>query len=77
MSERGHRPDGGSLRLAKTDPLAQALVESIHAGDLRTLNRLLEEHPGLAAARIVDDKGGSATPLHAVTDWPGFFPRWA
>jgi ankyrin repeat protein len=73
MSET-HRPDAGSLRLAKTDPLAQALEESIHAGDLQTLNRLLGENPGLAAARIVNDKGGSATPLHAVTDWPGFFP---
>jgi hypothetical protein len=73
--ETGTGPDGGSLRLAKIDPLAQALVESIHAGDVQTLNRLLREHPGLATARIVDEKGGSATPLHAVTDWPGFFPN--
>ncbi|MGH3254924.1 MAG: ankyrin repeat domain-containing protein [Streptosporangiaceae bacterium] len=35
---------------------------------------MLAAHPGLAAARIADDKG-SATPLHAAADWPGFFPR--
>jgi ankyrin repeat protein len=29
----------------------------------------------MASARIVDAKGGSGTPLHAATDWPGFFPR--
>jgi uncharacterized protein len=23
----------------------------------------------------VDDKGGSGTALHAVTDWPGYFPN--
>jgi ankyrin repeat protein len=74
MSGNGIGPDGGSLRLAKTDALATALVDSIHAGDVQTVTRLLGEHPGLATARIVDDIGGSATPLHAVTDWPGFFP---
>jgi ankyrin repeat protein len=63
------------LRLSRSDPVAQALVEAIHAGDVRSLTVLLQEHPGLAAARIVDDKGGSGTPLHAVTDWPGFFPH--
>ena len=36
---------------------------------------MLDEHPGLAASRIVDVKGGSGTPLHAATDWPGFFPH--
>ena len=63
------------MRLASSDPLAQALVQSIHGGEVEELKGLLREHPGLAAARIVDDKGGSGTPLHAVTDWPGFFPR--
>jgi hypothetical protein len=33
-------------------------------GDLEGLERLLREHPGLAAARIADDQGGSRTPLH-------------
>jgi ankyrin repeat protein len=63
------------LRLSGSDPVAQALVAAIHAGDLGALTGLLHDHPGLAAARLVDDKGGSGTPLHAAADWPGFFPQ--
>jgi uncharacterized protein len=66
---------GQQLRLLRSDPVAQALVAAIHAGELGSLAELLGEHPGLAAARIVDDKGGSGTPLHAAADWPGFFPH--
>lgn len=70
------RPDlGQGLRLPRRDPVAQALVDAIHAGQVEPLAALLREHPGLAAARIVDDKGGSGTPLHAAADWPGFFPH--
>jgi hypothetical protein len=67
--------DPHPLRLSRSDPVAQALVDAIHAGDVGLLAQLLREHPGLAAARLVDDKGGSGTPLHAVTDWPGYFPH--
>src|ERR1700729_3812877 len=72
-AESGHGEQG--LRLSKSAPLAQALVETIHAGRVESLIELLREHPGLAAARVVDDKGGSGTPLHMAADWPGFFPR--
>jgi ankyrin repeat protein len=51
------------------------LKEAIHAGEVEALKLLLGERPGLAAARLVDVKGGSGTPLHAATDWPGFFPN--
>src|SRR5262249_7824367 len=44
-----------------------------HAGDVESLRKLLAERAGLAAVRIVDEKGGSGTALHAATDWPGFF----
>jgi hypothetical protein len=63
------------MRLAKSDPLARGLVEAIHAGRVETVKELVSTHPGLAAARIVDERGGSGTPLHAVSDWPGFFPH--
>lgn len=63
------------LRLPKSAPLAQALAETIHAGEVESLIELLREHPGLAAARTVDDNGSSGTPLHMAADWPGFFPR--
>ena len=72
--DRAAQGSGGQqLRLLRSDPVAQALVAAIHAGELGSLTELLHEHPGLAAARIVDDKGGSGTPLHAAADWPGFF----
>ena len=64
-----------ALRLSKDDPLARSLVEAIHAGQIETVKELVRTHPGLAAARLVDEKGGSGTPLHAATDWPGFFPN--
>jgi hypothetical protein len=63
------------MRLAKDDPVAQALVASLQAGEIQALKRLLREHPGVASARIVGPDGRSSTALHAVTDWPGFFAR--
>jgi hypothetical protein len=60
--------------LASDDPVATALVGAVRDGDLEALARLLGEHPGLAAARIDDGKGGSGTLLHAATDWPGHVP---
>jgi uncharacterized protein len=72
--DRAAQGSGGQeLRLLRSDPVAQALVAAIHAGELGSLTDLLRKHPGLAAARLVDDKGGSGTPLHAAADWPGFF----
>jgi uncharacterized protein len=61
------------------DPLAVAAVDAIHAGDLETLKRLLDENPGLATVRLGDDDpdGMSRTLLHVVTDWPGHFPNGA
>ena len=57
------------------DPLAIAGVTAIHTGDLATLERLLAENPDLANAKIEGRRGGYRTPLHAVTDWPGYFPN--
>lgn len=63
------------MRLPEGEPLARALVEAIRGGEVESLKWLLSEHPELASVRIVDGKGGSRTPLHVVTDWPGFFPH--
>jgi hypothetical protein len=72
-AESGQGEQG--LRLSKSALLAQVLVETIHAGEVESLIELLGGHPGLASARTIDDKGGSGTPLHMATDWPGFFAR--
>ena len=63
------------MQLGDGDPVAVAAVDAIHQGDLGTLESLLAGHRELAAARIRDAKGGTRTLLHAVTDWPGYFPR--
>src|SRR3954467_15137282 len=56
-------------------PVAAALVDAIPSGDLPAPRRLLADHPGRAAARIVGRDGCSRTPLHVATDWPGYFPN--
>jgi ankyrin repeat protein len=62
------------LRLPKDERLARTLVKAIHAGQIESVRKLVQDHPGLASARRVDENGCSGTPLHAATDWPGFFP---
>jgi uncharacterized protein len=64
---------GEAITLAGDDPVAVQLVQAIQDGDVGTVERLLAEDPRLARARITDRRG-SKTPLHAVTDWPGYFP---
>ena len=63
------------LSLPADDPRAIALVAAIQGGDVDTLLRHLRDHPELAAARIVDDRGVSRTLLHVAADWPGHFPN--
>src|SRR5665213_3439449 len=52
---------------------AIATVAAIRTGDSIGLQRLLADNPGLAASRLQIAKG--RTPLHVVTDWPGYFPN--
>ena len=63
------------MNLAPTDPLAVRLVAAVRSGALGELARLLDEQPELADARIAGRRGGWRTPLHVVTDWPGYFPN--
>ncbi len=52
------------------DPVARAAVHAIRTGDTTALASLLSQHPGLASEQIHETR----TPLHVVTDWPGYFP---
>jgi ankyrin repeat protein len=68
------------MNLSADNPLAIAVVEAIHKGDVESLQRLLQANPGLATARLGDGKnceGMSRTLLHVATDWPGHFPNGA
>jgi ankyrin repeat protein len=53
------------------------VVSAIQKGDVETLRQQLAQDPGLAAARVVDDRGVGRTLLHIATDWPGHFPNGA
>jgi uncharacterized protein len=56
------------------DPVAVALRLAVHAGDVEAIQRLLQNDPPLATAELGGRGGGTATPLHLVADWPGYFP---
>ncbi len=58
--------------MAGGDPI-QAAADAVRRGDVRLLNRLLSDNPGLASARV----DGQRTLLHVATDWPGHFPNCA
>jgi len=53
--------------------VAGAVVAAIHAGDIAGLRQLLADHPGVGSAPL-GGRYGARTALHAVTDWPGYFP---
>jgi hypothetical protein len=53
----------------------EAAVHAVRTGDLRALQRLLADHPDLAAAWLAGH--GGRTLLHTATDWPGHFPNVA
>lgn len=57
------------------DPVAVSFVRAVKTGDVNALRRLLNEIPGMASKRAIDNKGGVRTSLHVVTDWPGYFPN--
>ena len=63
------------ITLGNDDPVAVSLIEALRTGDVDALADLLDANPGLASARIQDDRGCLRTPLHIATDWPGYFPN--
>jgi ankyrin repeat protein len=63
------------MTLAEDDPRAAEMFLAIRGGDLDKVRALLAREPGLAGARVAGRRGGWRTPLHMVTDWPGFFPQ--
>ena len=55
--------------LLADDPVAVAVAAAIRAGDVALLNQLLDQHPGLAMARVADVNARfvgkhAETPLH-------------
>ena len=60
-------------RIPGDDHVAVELRVAVRAGDVETIRGLLRNDPALASARLVGRDGGTGTPLHLVTDWPGYF----
>ena len=65
------------MEIRTDDPLAVAVGTAIRGGDVERLRQLLDENPGLANARIKDERGVGRTLLHVAADWPGHFPNGA
>lgn len=65
------------FRLDAADPLALQVGEALTSGDVEAVKRLIDEHPGLATARIVagGERAGERTLLHLFADYPGCRPR--
>jgi len=63
--------------LPLTDPVARALTEAIHTGDVASLQGQLASDPALARQRIVGADGVARSLPHVATDWPGHFPNVA
>lgn len=64
------------MTIPGTDPRAGDLLAAVRSGDLDGIRGLLAAHPGLERARVLGGDGkGWRTPLHMVTDWPGYFPN--
>jgi ankyrin repeat protein len=57
------------------DQVAVELRSAVHGGDIEAIQRLLRNDPALASARLGSKDSGTTTPLHLVTDWPGYFPN--
>jgi ankyrin repeat protein len=57
------------------DQVAVELLSAVRVGDVAAIQTLLRNDPALASARLVGKDGGTGTPLHLVTDWPGYFPN--
>src|SRR5215472_19042129 len=61
--------------IPEDDQVAIELVSAIRVGDIEAIRRLLQDDPALVTARLVANRGGTSTPLHLVTGWPGCFPN--
>jgi uncharacterized protein len=61
------------LRLDAGDPLAREVSQALSTGEVEEVKRLIDEHPGLATARVVSggNRRGERTLLHVFADFPG------
>jgi uncharacterized protein len=61
--------------ISNEDQTAVDLRAAVRAGDVGAVREMLRDDFALARARLGARESGSATPLHLVADWPGYFPN--
>jgi ankyrin repeat protein len=61
--------------ISDEDETAVDLRLAVRAGDVGAIREMLRDDLALAGARLGARESGSATPLHLVADWPGYFPN--
>jgi uncharacterized protein len=61
--------------ISDEDETAVDLRLAVRAGDVGAIREMLRDDLALARARLGARESGSATPLHLVADWPGYFPN--
>lgn len=60
--------------MTAADDDIERFVLAIHSGGVPTVQRLVDERPARASSPLGGSLG-ARTPLHVVTDWPGYFPN--
>ena len=60
--------------MAREIDVGEQLFAAIRSGDVKALEQLLADHPGLASAQL-GGRHKTRTPLHVAADWPGYFPN--
>lgn len=61
--------------ISDEDQTAVSLRAAARSGDVAAIQTMLHDDPAMARARLGTPETGSATPLHLVADWPGYFPN--
>ena len=72
---RGTPPDEWILDALIDNPRDDAAINAVRTGDVVALQRLVAEHPDLAARRL--PRHEHRTLLHVATDWPRHYPNVA
>jgi ankyrin repeat protein len=61
--------------MSSDDPIHLSFVTAVRAGDLVSIGHILAENPGFETTTIDQGSKKIRSPLHVVTDWPGFSPN--
>jgi ankyrin repeat protein len=67
--------ESATITIPDDSQAAVELLFAVRGGDIDLVRSLVTVNPDLARARFGAIERGTRTPLHFVTDWPGYFPN--